>query len=272
MNKKITGRFKEYTLPSKKVMSAPDGDVYLVNGGQADGLCAKFLTDRSLRGEVEAYLQGGGSGMLTDVPLDIALYRNQFVGYIYQDFEAWNRPPEPEKPKKKNNGSRQTGTDSYISDPSYSGQNGGSYGSAASGSGLDSPLARWGILFAIGALLAILNVTVFHSIFLNVVDGGFSSDVAAGCDVLGFSGMTAVVVGMVLTVLLCRKLSEADSPVFWAVGGGCFAGGILLTDVLLVVAIQVVLGVVSLLIAALPMIILVLIVLAVVKSMFTRDK
>ena len=115
-------------------------------------------------------------------------------------------------------------------------------------------------------------MTVFHSIFLNVVDGGFSSDVAAGCDVLGFSGMTAVVVGMVLTVLLCRKLSEADSPVFWAVGGGCFAGGILLTDVLLVVAIQVVLGVVSLLIAALPMIILVLIVLAVVKSMFTRDK
>lgn len=271
MNRKISGRYKEYIIPSKKVMTAPDGDVYLVNGGQAEGLCAKFLNNRSLQGEVEASLQGGGSGMLMDVPLDIALFRKKFVGYIYQDFDAWNRIPEQEKPKKKDKTQQQTGTDSYAVDPVYGGGTGGSYGASSGGSGLDSPLARWGILLAIGALFAILNVTFFHSLFLNIVDSSFSSDVAAGCDVLGFSGITAVVVSLVLTVLVCRKLSGADSPVFWAIGGGCCAVFILLTDVLLVVAIQVVMGVVSLLIAALPMIILVIILLVVVKGIFKKN-
>lgn len=273
MNKKVMGRYKEYTL-TKKVMTAPDGDVYLVNGGQGEGLCAKFLTNRSLQSEVEACLQGGGSGLLMDTPLDIAVYRKNFMGYIYQDFDAWNRAPEEGPKKKRKKQQLGTGTDtggSYTPDPIYGGGS-GSTSSVSGGSGLDSPLARWGILLGIAALFAILNVTVFHSIFLNVVDDGFSTDIAAACDVLGFSGMTAVIVGLVLTVLVCRKLSEADSPVFWAVGGGCFIVGILLTDVLMVVMIQVVMGVVSLLVAALPMIILVLILLAVVKSMFTRNK
>lgn len=263
--KKVTGRFKDYSL-TKRAKVAPDGEVYLVKDGQGEGLCAKFLSDRTKRGEVEASLQGSGFGTLADTPLDIAFSRGKFVGYIYQDFDAWNQVSDP------GGNTTSPGVSDYTQDSGYAGGSSG-YVGGGSGAGtgaVDNPLVRFGGL-GIGALLiALLNVKVFHSIYLNFVEGMFSSEVVAGCQVLGFSGMTAVIAGLVLAGLLYRRTSQTDTPVFLAVELGGLLAGILLTDVVIVVVIQLVLGVVSLLIAVVPIVVVAAVVIALVKGIFKK--
>ncbi len=265
---------------TKKARVAPDGEVYLVKDGQGEGLCAKFLNDPTAQREVEASLQGSGLGALADTPLDIAFSRGKFVGYIYQDFDAWNQAPEA------GGNTGLPGLSGHVQsqghgggEPGYmgggSGFVGGSSGYTGAGAGgqsggADNPLVRWGILL-LGALgLVLLNVKLFHRVFLNFVEGMFSPEVLAGCEVLGFSGMTAAVLGLVAAGLLYRYVSGADTPVFLAVELGSLLGGILLTDVLIVAVIQLVMGVVSLLIAVVPIIVVVAVLIALVKGIFKR--
>lgn len=272
--KKVSGQFKEYSL-KKKARTDADGDVYLILGGESEGLCAKLLKDHSKakQSDVEAALQGSGFGMLADIPIDIAFSRGRFAGYIFQDTTAWQTEPAGASTHGSTIPGRSSGSGYVDTSMGISGMggtmgmgSGGGRASAPSG----SPIIRWSALAVGLVLISLLNMKVFQNLFLGIVYSSFSEDVFGGCRMLSFSGMTALVGGLVLAILLGAKLKEADMVPFLVAVLLGFLAGILLTDVLIVVLVQLVMGVVGLLTAILPILIGIVIVIVVIKSIFKK--
>lgn len=272
--KKVSGTFKEYSL-KKKVRNDSDGEVWLVLGGEGESLCAKLLKDHSpaKQREVEASLQGTGFGAIMDVPMDIAFSRGRFAGYIYQDFNAWQlETPQTSASASTSGavsgtsgiglGTGSIGTDSF-------GTGGVGAGSTGSGSS-DSPVIKWGVLCIAIVILCTLNLKLFHPLFLGFVASAFSEDVLSGCQLLSFSGMTAIIGGAVVAILAGRLASGLDMVAFIIAAAISFFIGILLVDVLIVLAVQLVMGVVGIMVAVLPAIIALGIVIWIIKSVFGK--
>lgn len=262
--KKVSGTFKEYSL-KKKVRSDLDGEVWLILGGENESLCAKLLKDHSpaKQKEVEASLQGTGFGAIMDLPMDIAFSRGRFAGYIYQDFNAWQMEASPASGTVSASG---LGSDSLgIS----SGMGGSSTIGAGSGSS-DSPVIKWGVLCIAIVILCTLNLKVLYPIFLGLVAELFSEEVLTGCHILSFSGITAIIGGLIAAVFAGRSFSGLEMVEFIVTVVLSFLIGILLADVLIVVVVQIVMGVVGVLIAVLPIVIGIGIIVWLIKSVLGK--
>ena len=285
--KQVTVGFKEYAL-KKKVRSDGDGDVYLVEGGESQQLCVKLLKDRSDRkkSEVEASLKGSYFGPVTDKPMDIAFSRGRFAGYLYQDRYAWEsqqgQPGSPfsgsspfggwQDPAQRGNMPMPGGG---LMPGGGAGQGGGSTPGSKGASSLgglfvptgeiqsskntpsENPAVKWGGLCLGVIVLSALNMKVFHFMFLDFIAGSFSQDVLDGCMMLSLSGLTGIVVGLIITGFLCVKLSREGTSVFLSGGLGGFLAGLLLADVVIALIVQVVLGVVNILLSLMPVIIII---------------
>lgn len=240
----------------KKARNDPDGKVYLIDGGEEEGLCAKLLKDCSSfkQSEVESCLQGSDSGSIIDSPIDIVYLRGKFVGYVYKNPDAWGYKEfyAPEPKNESEGDSRLKNRKNKISKETSS----------------DNPLIRWGGLVSAIILISLLNLGIFHQIFLNFVNRTFSPTVLEGCETLGFSGVTAIIFGLIATGLLYTQIANLDIPMFIAVESGVFVIGIILTDMIIVVGIQVVINVANLLMTVLPAIIMIWILVIVMKKFF----
>lgn len=271
--KKVSGKFKEYSL-KKKVRSDSDGEVWLVLGGEGESLCAKLLKDHSpaKQRDVEASLQGTGFGAIMDIPMDIAFSRGRFAGYIYQDFNAWQMETASAPVTGGSSGTSSGGTSGSLGiglgtgDMGLGGAGTGSVGSSSS----DSPVIKWGILCIAIVILCTLNLKVFYPLFLGLVSTMFSEDVLTGCHILSFSGITAIIGGLAVAVFAARSFGGLAMVEFLVAMVLSFLIGILLTDVLIVVAVQVVLGVVGVLIALLPIAIGIGVIVWLIKSVLGK--
>lgn len=130
-----------------------------------------------------------------------------------------------------------------------------------------NPAVKWGGLCLGVVILSALNMKVFHLMFLDYIAGRFSQDVLDGCMMLSISGLTGIVVGLILTGFLCMKLSGESTAVFLSGGLGGFLSGLLLTDVVIALIVQVVLGVVNILLSLMPVVIIVVAMIYIFRSL-----
>lgn len=273
--KSVTGQFREYSL-TKKVRSGADGDVWLIAGGESEGICAKLVKGRSgaMQSEVEASLQGAGNGSLLDTPIDIAFSRGKFAGYIYYDAAAYADPVSSAGTAGTGGRSGQGGRSglggsslTHLDTASYDSDMGGMSDSSSGRGGIaGSPVIRMAASAAAIVLIALLNIQVFHDIYLNLIEASSPEDVLTGCMALSFSGITAVIVGLVAAFFAGRIAKESDTPVFAAVIAVGMLAGIILADIAIFILVRAFLGAVSLLMAFMPVLIIILGIIYVIRK------
>lgn len=254
--KSVTGQFREYPL-TKKIRSGPDGDTWLISGGEGEGICAKLTKGRSgiLQSDVEASLQGAGNGSLLETPVDIVFSRGKFAGYIFYDAGAYADGSEPY-------GNASPGTDTAADSPVSLVTDSPAVRRDLSG----SPAVRLTAAAAAIVLISALNIKVFHDIYLNLVASSNPGNVLTGCKAFSFSGVTAVIAGSAAAFFAGRLVKGADTAVF--VGGisvGLLAG-ILAADVVILLLVKVFFGAVGLLMAVMPAVIVIAAVIYLIKK------
>ena len=89
---------------------------------------------------------------------------------------------------------------------------------------------------------------------------------------LSLSGLTGIVVGLIITGFLCVKLSREGTSVFLSGGLGGFLAGLLLADVVIALIVQVVLGVVNILLSLMPVIIIIRALIYIFRSLLGSGK
>lgn len=247
--KKVTGQYQtEYVLDAKSKRSASDGDIYQVSG--RSGLCVKILKNpsKTMQLDLENAMQGGVAMGVYENPMDIAYSRGKFVGYIYRGMEEPESEPitdpipsfdeelEPRKPKTQLDGTL-----------------------------LDNMGFKVLITVIIGLILAVLNTKVFYWQYLEFVAGRFSTDTLSGCGMLGLSGITSTVGGIIAMVALGTAIKNSNGLLFIPLEAVAFFVGILAVDFIITIIVALVLGAISIFLAILPTIFAIALIIWIVK-------
>lgn len=244
--KKVTDQYQiEYVLDTKSKQGMPDGDVYRISG--ENGLCVKILKNpsKTMQLDLENAMQSGISMGISEIPMEIAYSKGRFVGYIFQSEEKPEILPYPKEEAKPV---------PYKSRPDIS--------------ILDNMGFKVLAAAVIGLLLTLLNMKVFYWQYLQFVTSGFSSDTLSGCMLLGCSGVTSTIGGVVAMILLGMAIKDSNGLLFIPLEAIAFFAGILVVDFIVVFLVALVLGAVSLIVAIMPAVIVIAAVIWVIKRIF----
>jgi hypothetical protein len=239
--KTVTDQFQRiYNLDDSRKMKEPDGESYPVSG--IPGTWVKLVKDttKAKQLQVEQQITDGGYG--DGVPREIVYRKGKFAGYTFEKYE-----PEPDPVSQ------------------YSQE------TEKKKSSLDMNWVKYPGAAAVCLILSVFQYKVFFNSYLHILNQYCSQDVVLGCKVLGFSGFTGILAGVLLALVCGTKLfGDFELPVFIGVEAAAFMIGLILIEIILVVLAMLFLGVLSLLIKIIPFIFAILLLLLIVKIVFRR--